>query len=61
MTVQPKMVLEETETFQTVEDLRAAKYEMHGPPVAVVALDPSGAGDDRNSIVIVERELWRRG
>lgn len=47
--------------FNSAEDLRGRGFTLRDPPLNIVAYDPSGDGDDRDGLLLVSREEWRRG
>lgn len=48
-------------TFNDAADLRHRGFQLLTPPVTIVAMDPSGDGDDRDGVVAVSREEHQRG
>ena len=47
--------------LNTVKQLHEQGYRLVAPPVAIVTLDPSGAGEDFNALTWIDREEWQRG
>lgn len=48
-------------TFNNAADLQDRGFHLLDPPVLITNYDPAGDGDDRDAIVMVQREEWRRG
>ncbi len=51
----------QAETLHTIPQLREQGFFMRDPPVGILCYDPAGAGDDRDAMVMMQREEWRRG
>jgi hypothetical protein len=49
------------DTFNSAEDMRDRGFHMMDPPLAILNYDPAGDGDDRDAIIMLQREEWRRG
>lgn len=47
--------------FNNADDLKERGFQLLTPPVTIVAVDPSGDGDDRDGVVVVSREEHQRG
>lgn len=47
--------------FNNASDLKERGFQLLTPPVTIVAVDPSGDGDDRDGVVAVAREEHQRG
>ena len=51
----------ELEIFNSAAELRSRGYVLREAPLNIVGYDPAGDGHDRDSLVLVSREEWRRG
>lgn len=51
----------ELEVFNSAAELRSRGYALRDAPFNIVGYDPAGDGNDRDSLVLVSREEWRRG
>jgi hypothetical protein len=47
--------------FNSAAELRSRGYTLRDAPFNIVGYDPAGDGKDRDSLVLVSREEWRRG
>lgn len=47
--------------FANADDLKERGFQLLEPPVTIVAVDPSGDGDDRDGVVAVSREEHQKG
>lgn len=50
-----------SEQFNTTADWRARGFFMRSPPLVLVCYDPAGDGDDRDALVMVERQEHQHG
>jgi len=48
-------------SMRTGRLLRERGFSLQTPPFAVVALDPSGSGDDHHALSLIYREEWQKG
>lgn len=49
------------EILHTIPQLRELGFYMHDAPVGILCYDPAGSGNDRDAMVLLQREEWRRG
>lgn len=50
-----------TEVFNSARDMKERGFHMKDPPVLIVNYDPAGDGEDKDAIIMLQREEWRRG
>lgn len=47
--------------FNNTDDWRERGFHLRTPPVVIAAYDPAGSGDDRDAIVLLNREEHQKG
>ncbi len=51
----------QTQPMITHDEMKERGFRMRDPGLILCAYDPAGDGDDRDAVVMVQREEWRRG
>lgn len=47
--------------FNNANDLKERGFQLLCPPISIVAVDPSGDGDDKDGVIVISREEHQRG